>query len=358
MPGREPVVDAVVAEAVTVEVGHHSDATLEWDSVTMVLVEVRAGGSTGTGYTYGHALVADVVREILAPLLVDRSALDITSANATMRREVRNIGRPGMVAMAVSAVDVALWDLRARLLEVPLATLLGAADRPVPLYGSGGLTSSGPAAVAEQLGGWAAEGFDAVKMKIGRDPTADPARVAAARQAVGDDTTLMVDANGAFTPREASRTAFGLAEHGVSWFEEPVSSDDLAGATWLRDRLPPGMALAAGEYGHQPQYFATLLDAGAVDVVQADATRCGGYSGFLEVASLCAAHQVPLSTHTAPQLHAPVAAAAPTLLHLEWFADHVVVEQHVFENPRSPSAGTLEPDRGAHGHGLVRKAHR
>src|SRR3954453_9724045 len=136
-------------------------------------------------------------------------------------------------------------------------------------------------------------------------PRPRPARPPPPRRAIGD-CQLFVDANGAYTRKQALAEAAAFGEHGVSWFEEPVSSDDLDGLRLLRDRGPAGMAIAAGEYGHDAAYFRRTLEACAVDVLQADATRCGGITGFMQAVALCEAYGVPLSSHCAPSLHLPL----------------------------------------------------
>jgi L-alanine-DL-glutamate epimerase-like enolase superfamily enzyme len=257
--------------------------------------------------------------------------------------------------MAISAVDAALWDVKARLLDLPLVTLLGAARDAVPVYGSGGFTSYSIAQLQAQLGGWVQAGIPRVKMKIGRRPADDLARVRAAREAIGPGAELFVDANGAYDRKQALACAEAFAGCGVSWFEEPVSSDDLEGLRLLRDRAPAGMAIAAGEYGYDLWYFRRMLEAGAVDVLQADATRCAGITGFLRAAALCAARSLPLSAHTAPALHLHVCCAAPAVRHLEYFHDHMRIEQLLFDGAQAPVAGELCPDLSRPGLGLELK---
>ena len=281
-----------------------SDGTLEWDKTTLVLVELSAGGKEGLGYTYADVSTGKLIESLLARLVTGRDAMDIPGAHAEMVRQIRNLGRPGIASMAISAVDNALWDLKARLLEKSLLDLLGASSDRAPVYGSGGFSSYSERELCDQLGGWAAEGFRAVKMKIGRDAQADVARVRLAREAIGPDVELYVDANGAYSRKQALAQAEIFAEAKVRWFEEPVSSDDLKGLRMMRDRGPAGMDIAAGEYGYDPVYFSRMLAAEAVDVLQADATRCGGLTGFLAAASQSQAAQVPFSFHCAPTLHA------------------------------------------------------
>jgi L-alanine-DL-glutamate epimerase-like enolase superfamily enzyme len=280
--------------------------------------------------------------------------LDIPGAWVAMGRHVRNLGRPGVAAMAISAVDSALWDLKARLLDLPLARLLGMARDRVPLYGSGGFTTYTIDRLREQLGGWAGAGFRFVKMKIGADPGSDWERVRAAWQAVeSSGAELMVDANGAYDRKQALQAAESFDQFGVSWFEEPVSSDDLDGLRLLRDRGPAGMDISAGEYGYDLPYFRRMLQAGAVDVLQADASRCFGVTGFLKVAALCESFGLPLSTHCAPALHLhAVCAVTANLMHLEYFHDHARIEGMLFDDVAKPADGMLRPDLSRPGMGI------
>ncbi|MBY8345962.1 MULTISPECIES: enolase C-terminal domain-like protein [Streptomyces] len=331
-----------------------ADGTLAWDSTTMVIAQVSAGEATGLGWTYGSAAVADFVRGHLAPLVEGRDALDIPATHDAMCRSVRNAGRPGIAACAISAVDIALWDLKARLLGLPLARLLGVCRERVPVYGSGGFTSYHDTHMAAQLNGWVhGQHIPRVKIKIGgnwgREVTRDLSRVHAARQVIGADAELYVDANGAYTRKQAIRVGHALAEQGVGWFEEPVSSDDLTGLRLVRDALV--CDVAAGEYGYDLPYFARMITAGAVDCLQADATRCGGLTEFLRAAALAHAHGLEISAHCAPHVHAAAAASIPNVRHLEWFHDHVRIEDMFFDGALDPTGGMVQPLTGI-GHGL------
>jgi L-alanine-DL-glutamate epimerase-like enolase superfamily enzyme len=333
-----------------------SDGTFEWDRTTMVLVEADAAGQTGIGYTYADHATATLIEKTLQDVVQGRSALDVTSAWSAMVHRIRNLGRPGICSMAIAAVDCALWDLKAKLLALPLVKLLGQVRDGVPLYGSGGFTSYNNARLEEQLGDWVANGIPRVKMKIGRNPDADVERVHIAREAIGRDAQLFVDANGAYDRKLALKQADIFAEReNVTWFEEPVSSDDLEGLYLMRNRAPAGMDIAAGEYGYDLVYFRRMIEAGAVDVLQADATRCAGITGFLQVAALCQAHNIPLSAHTAPALHMHVCCAALPLIHLEYFHDHVRIERMFFDGVPWPVAGALHPDLSRPGNGLELK---
>ena len=329
-----------------------SDGTLEWDATTMVLVEAHAGDEVGVGFTYGDAAVATLISSRLADAVAGADALAPPAAWARMRSALRNAGREGVGSMAISAIDIALWDLKARLLGLALADALPRFRRRVPVYGSGGFCSYAEGRLREQLGGWVADGIPRVKMKVGRDRERDERRVRAAREEIGTAVELMVDANGAYSRKEALRWAELYAAHGVSWLEEPVSSDDLDGLRLVRDRGPAGMAIAAGEYGWEPAYFERMLAAGAVDVLQADVTRCGGITGFLAVDALCRARSVPLSAHCAPAISAHVTCAMECLEHVEYFHDHVRIEGMLFDGTLEPQGGYLVPDRSRPGLGL------
>jgi L-alanine-DL-glutamate epimerase-like enolase superfamily enzyme len=329
-----------------------SDGTYAWDSTTMVLVEAVAGGRTGLGYTYADTATARLVIDKLAGVVQGRDAMGVPGAWSAMVAAIRNLGRPGIASMAISAVDTALWDLKARLLDVPLVTLLGAVRDAAPVYGSGGFTSYTTGRLREQLAGWVAAGIPRVKMKIGRQPGDDVGRVREARDAIGPAAELFVDANGAYSRKQALAMAEAFAGLGVSWFEEPVSSDDLEGLRLLRDRAPAGMEIAAGEYGYDLGYFRRMLEAGAVDVLQADGTRCGGITGYLRAGVLCEASGLPFSAHCAPSLHVHPSCALPAFRHLEYFHDHERIEHLLFEGSPTPVDGVLRPDPGRPGLGL------
>ena len=335
-----------------------ADGTISWNSTTMLLVEAVAdSGERGVGYSYASATAAHVVREHLNDAVVGRPIDDVGAAWRAMVDAVRNVGRPGIAATAISAVDIALWDLKARVAGQALFRLLGPYRQEVPIYGSGGFTSYSEAELAEQLGGWADEGIPAVKMKIGKDwgtkPKEDVARVEIALRAVGSDTKLMVDANGAYTVKQAIDQAAHFAELGVDWFEEPVSSDQLEQMAFVRQHVP--MAVAAGEYGYDPWYFRHMLQAEAVDVLQADATRCLGVTGFLQAAALAQGFALPFSAHTAPTIHAQVGCAAARLINVEYFFDHVRIERMLFDGTPERIGGCLRPDPDRPGLGLELK---
>lgn len=332
-----------------------ADGTCSWNSTTMVLVTLEAGAKSGLGYTYADEATAKVVHSLLPKSVCGRDVFAHAAILQDIYRQVRNLGETGITRMAAAAIDNALWDLKARLLDVPLVNLLGRARDGIPVYGSGGFTSYDDDQLQRQLGGWAQQGFSMVKMKVGSHPEDDRRRVEAARGAIGESCELFVDANGAYTVTQALRLAEEFAQQKVRWFEEPVSSDDLAGLCEVRARAPMGMDVAAGEYGYTAWYFRRMIDAGAVTILQADATRCGGISGFLDVAALCWAANLPLSSHCGPSMHLHVCCSVPRAIHMEFFHDHARIERMFFDGFCEPQSGIMKPDRTRPGNGLELK---
>jgi len=349
-------VSAVDATAYTIPTEQpESDGTFDWDSTTIVIVEITAGGTTGIGYTYASPAATVVIREHLAPVIIGRDATAIDAAWDAMIRQVRNIGRPGIASAAIAAVDSAMWDLKAKLLGLPLARILDCTRESVPVYGSGGFTSYSIAELQSQLAGWVEQGISRVKMKVGRDPGADVERVRAARAAIGDTAELFVDANAAYSVDLAGSLAAVFHESRVTWFEEPVSAENFSGLRRLRAEAPKEMDIAAGEYGYSLGYFRRMLEAEAVDVLQVDATRCAGISEFLRVGAQCSVYGLPVSAHAAPALHLHPACATPGLRHMEYFHDHVRIERMLFEGVSEPREGSLFPDLGRPGLGIELK---
>ncbi len=353
--GGPPVRDVTAAVYVIPTDAPEADGTLAWDKTTMVLVTARAGAHQGIGWSYAAGAAAALVTDVLAPVLDGWDALNVADANEAMTRAVRNVGRPGIAATAISAADIALWDLKARLLGCSVSDLAGRAHREVPIYGSGGFTSYDEDQTRDQLARWVdKERIPRVKIKIGEswgsNEDRDLTRVALARSVIGPHTELYVDANGGYTVGQAIRMAFRMEEFGVTWFEEPVSSQDLAGLAAVRSQVMADVA--AGEYSWTLADSARLLAAGAVDCLQLDVTRCGGITEFLRGAALAAAHNVQVSGHCAPNLHAHCAVAVPNLRHVEYFHDHQRIERMLFDGALDPAGGTLTPDPGRPGLGL------
>jgi len=332
-----------------------SDGTLEWSSTTMILVELKAGNQWGLGYTYGNAGIAPCAHSLIENNVLGQNALDISFIWSRLNRAIRNDGKSGLAAMAVSAIDVALWDLKAKILNISLADLLGCFRHKIEVYGSGGFTSATYPELEQQMRDWKNQGLRRFKMKVGTHPNEDPSRVAFVRECVGPQADLMVDANEAYDATTALMLAQSFAKQEVSWFEQPLRSQDIHGMTELRTKLPLGMVLADGEYIYDSSQTLNILQNRSADVVQLDVTRCQGITGFLKSAALCEAFNIPISTHCAPSLHVALGSALPGLLHLEYFFDHVRIEQEFFDGVMPAKNGFLTADLSRPGMGMIFK---
>lgn len=354
-----PTIDAIEAHAYRIpNPAAESDGTLTWNSTTLVTVHVRAGTVHGLGWTYADASCVPLIHHTLAPVVTGQNLLDVSACWSLMQRRIRNLGRPGLVSCSLSAVDIALWDAAARSLGLPVSTLLGRFRDEVALYGSGGFTSQSLPELQQQLDDWVQQRrIPRVKIKIGQDwgrlADRDLSRIAATRAVIGENVELYVDANGAYSPGQSRRMARQLEEQDVRWFEEPVSSDDLRNLARLRETTT--MDIAAGEYGYDLAYFGHMVAAGAVDCLQVDVTRCGGYTEWRRAAAVAAAAGLDVSAHCAPNLSAHAAAATPNFRHLEWFADHDRIESSFFDGSLDPSDGRVRLSRDTPGHGLSLK---
>jgi len=354
MISSEPKIAETTATAFTIPTdAPEADGTFAWDATTLIVVEMKCENVTGVGYTYSHKTAASLARELMQKHVEGESPFDTNALFSAVRKAQRNYGRDGIAATALSAIDIALWDLKAKLLGQPLCAVLGQMRDGAPVYGSGGFTTYSDEQLRKQLGGWVSEGIPRVKIKIGTHPEDDLRRVAAARDAIGDEAELFVDANGAYSRKQALWFADRFAaDYKVTWFEEPVSSDDLAGLRLLRDRAPAAMDIAAGEYGWTAMYLRNMVDAEVVDVIQADATRCGGVTGFMDAAAIADAHPLPLSAHCGPSVHLHLACAARPLRHVEYFHDHVRIESMLFDGFCAAKDGVMRPDLSRPGMGL------
>jgi L-alanine-DL-glutamate epimerase-like enolase superfamily enzyme len=329
-----------------------ADGTLDWTATTAVVVEIHAGDTAGLGWSYTTGATAQIINHHLRPLVVGAPAHAVRVVHERMRRACRNLGTRGLVSHAISAVDIALWDLKARLLDVSLGQLFGAAPgASTPVYGSGGFTTLDDGQMQQQVTDWGDAGCRAMKIKVGEswgaNESRDLERVSRLRELAGPDVAIMVDANGGYTVGQARRIGAAYDELGVVWFEEPVSSDDLTGLATVRAALR--CDVAAGEYAYDCYDMRALCD--VVDCLQLDATRCGGYTGWLNGAALAAARNLQVSAHCAPALHAAIAPAMPNTRHVEWFIDHVRLEAQLFTGVPDVTAGTLVSNAGP-GHGM------
>jgi L-alanine-DL-glutamate epimerase-like enolase superfamily enzyme len=343
-----------------VEAGHYriplptvlSDATHgDIDGFELVTVRLRASdGAEGLGYTYtvgaGGAAIRALIERDLAPALTGEDPERIEHLWTRMWWRLHYVGRGGPASFAISAVDVALWDLRARRLGRPLWRLLGGSDPRVRAY-AGGIDLQFPLdRLQRQTEENLARGFRAIKMKVGRPHLAeDVARVRALRAQLGPELPLMVDANMRWTADEAIRASRAFAEHDVYWLEEPTIPDDVAGhVRVLREGALP---VAAGENLHTLHEFARLIDAGGVSFPEPDVSNCGGITVWLKVAHLAEAHNLPVTSHGVHDLHVHLLAAVPNASFLE--AHGFGLERFLTEPLRIQDGIARAPERPGHG---------
>lgn len=321
------------------------------DTVLNVLVWlVTDAGLTGSAYVAGFTLGgARAVRAVLAdltPLVLGQPVEDWAAVLRALWSATRLLGHGGLATFAVSAIEMALWDLRAQAAGLPLARLLGATRVSVPAYASGGLWLTGEATLAHDAEAFAAAGFGAMKLRVGRvDPAADIAAARLVRAIVGDTITLFVDANQGLTVAGAIELGQALAaEAGVSWLEEPVGADDLAGHAAVAEAL--AVPVASGENRYRAGGLEALLAAGGADVLMPDPQRVGGVSGWLEAAELARRFGRPLTPHLFPEIGVHLVAATPAATWVEWMpwaepllAEPLSVRRGLAYVPEIPGAG-------------------
>ena len=329
------------------------------DHYDLVTVEVATtGGHTGLGYTYtvhaGGAAILALIERDLAPLLLGADAGGIEALWRSMWRWTHYVGRGGIAAFAISAVDIALWDLRGSMRQEPLWRLLGAQSaKPVPAY-VGGIDLLLPLdELLEQTRAALGSGFRAIKMKVGRDVLGeDLDRVAAVRELAGADTALMVDANMRWSVDEAVAAARELARFGVYWLEEPIEPDDYTGHRRVAEQ--GGLPLAAGENLRTLSEFSHLIGTGGVAFPEPDVSNIGGISAWMKVADLAGVHGLPVTSHGVHELHVHLLAAVPNASFLE--VHGFATERFVRQPPRLECGAALPPDRPGHGVELDRSA--
>jgi L-alanine-DL-glutamate epimerase-like enolase superfamily enzyme len=332
-----------------------SDGTFEWRDTTLVVAAITAGGKAGIGYTYSSDAAMNVINSLGKNVLYGLNAFNIPLCCQKMCAAVRNMGRSGIAATAISSLDCALWDLKAKLLDISVATLLGQCREEIPVYGSGGFTTYDPDQVAQQIEDWKELGIWQFKIKIGRDTQMDFQRIERAARFLPKHGSLFVDANGAYSVKEAAKMAVWMAEAGVSWFEEPVTSDNREGLKHMRQSAPPNMDIAAGEYCYNLDDVRLLLQHEAIDVMQIDVTRCLGITGFLKAAALCEAQHIPISSHCAPAQHTALMCSISDARHIEYFFDHSRIEKMLFDGVPEVKNGVLMPQVSAPGFGYIFK---
>jgi len=323
-----------------------------------VITRVRTReGIEGVGYSLGYGgstVIADAVTDVLAEMVVGEDPRDTERLWREMFDGTVQIGRKGVVLRAIASVDIALWDIASKAAGMPLYKYLGAARESVPAYASGGYyrDEKGLDGLRAEMQRYVDRGHDAVKMKVGRrSPGEEADRVAAVREVIGDDRSLMVDANGKWDSLpEALRTCQRIAESDPYFVEEPVMPDSVSLMAKVNEALPYGVA--AGELEFSRYGFAELLREGAVEVVQPDATVCGGITEWLKIAHTAASYDVPVAPHYNWNLHAHLVASIENGTWVEYFHrdSDVKVFDDIVAEPLRPEGGEIPlPDRPGHG---------
>lgn len=298
-----------------------ADATHVLRFMDLILVEVRAGEFCGSSdmlsFDYGPAVLKGLIDQELKRHVLGMDADDIRAIYETNLRATEYIGREGVAMWGTAAIDVALWDLLARRLGVPVSLLFGANTRAVPVYGSGGWISYTDEQLADEVSRYVSRGFAGVKIKIGGDEDRDVERVRAVRRAIGPNRKLMVDANQGLTVARALRLARRLEEFRLEWFEEPFPKDDLESYARLANATEIPLAAGEREFGVPP--FRRLVAARCITVVQPDLLRVGGVTGWRLVAGLADSHLLRIAPHFYREYDVHLAAAEPNLIAIESF---------------------------------------
>ncbi len=321
------------------------------ESFELITARVRDGdGAEGVGYTYtvgtGGAAVRALLARDVAPRLAGREAEDIEALWQLMWWALHYGGRGGAQALAISAVDMALWDLRARRQGAPLWRVLGGFDPRVPCY-AGGIDLELPLdGLLRQTDDNLARGFRAIKMKVGRAALReDVERVRAVRAHLGPDVPLMADANMRWSVDEAIRAARALRDQDLVWLEEPTIPDDVPGH--VRIVREGGVPIAAGENLHTLHEFRAVIAAGGVTFPEPDVTNCGGITTFMKICHLAEAFNLPVTSHGAHDVTVHLLAAVPNRSYLE--AHGFGLDRYIELPLRIQAGHAVAPDRPGHG---------
>lgn len=336
--------------AAPVEAGF-ADATRKIETLGFVIVRIITDdGQEGIGITYnevGGEATAELIRRTMVPRLIGRDPLETEVIWQEFFHYLRGVGRKGLTYCALSAVDIALWDLKGKLLGVPVYKLLGGNSTRVPVYASGGWTSYSDDELVAEVTGMVAMGYTAVKFKVGvsggTNLRRDAERVRKVREAVGPDIRLMIDANNCFDAARAVQLANRIREFDIFFFEEPVLADDIPGLA--RFRRGTDIPLATGEHEYTKFGVRDLLVNEATDIVQVDGARVGGYTELIKCAALTQAWNVKFAPHAMEHVHLHFAAATPNVLFLERLLIFEGVSDKIFKNAPAPVDGIMEiPD--------------
>jgi L-alanine-DL-glutamate epimerase-like enolase superfamily enzyme len=322
------------------------DATATWNLLGGCFAHIRTNaGLEGLGWSGASSAIREVIEHNLKPIIVGSDPLEIERLWDRMFSSVRSIGRKGAALCAISAVDIALWDLKAKMLGLPLYKLLGPYTDSVPVYGSGGWTTLSDAELVNEMAGYVQRGFTHVKMKVGRNfgscEADDIRRLALVRKALGADVGIYVDANGGYRAKQAISIAKRFEEYGVSLFEEPVIADDIEGLSVIAKSTT--IPIAAGENEYTKYGFKDLIARGGVDVVQPDVGRVGGVTEWLKVAHLAEAFNLPVAPHAMQLVHLHLACATPNLMKVEVIGVQEDYSRELFQEIPPHNGGMWAP---------------
>ncbi|MDR2392026.1 MAG: mandelate racemase/muconate lactonizing enzyme family protein [Planctomycetota bacterium] len=357
---NEKIASIEVYLAGTKAKGNFADSTRNVGTVGFVVVEIKTdAGRSGVGVTY-HEVGGEAVRQLIkldfAHRLIGRSPLETEALYEETFHYIRGVGRKGLAFCAYSAVDIALWDLKGQMLGLPLYRLLGGVKNVLPVYASGGWTSYSRDELVAEAENMVRRGYGKIKIKVGveggRNPNEDLRRVRAVRDAVGPGVGIMLDANNAWTAATAVRFANRVKELDIMFLEEPVFADDIPGLA--RYKAGTDLPLATGEHEYTRYGVRDLIVAGAVDILQVDIARCGGFTEMLRIAAMSQAWNLSLAPHGMEHMHMHLLAAVPNGLFLERLFMFEEVADSVFSNPPVPVNGALTLPETP-GHGMVLK---
>ena len=336
----------VPLDEVLVDAKHGTHTFFQLITATITLDD----GSTGTGYTYtggkgGHAIKA-MIEHDLAPFLIGQDATNVEELYEAMQWHMHYVARGGIASFAISAVDIALWDLRGKSAGAPLWQMAGGAAQSCKAY-CGGIDLNFPLPkLLDSIRGYLDAGFNGVKIKIGQPTLAeDVDRIKAVRELIGPDIAFAVDANYSMTEAQAIEAANAFKPFNLLWFEEPIIPDDYTAYGRIADAT--GMPLAMGENLHVIEEFEHAARWSKLSFMQPDASNCGGITGWLKVAKLCAEHDIPVCSHGMQELHVSLLASQP---HAGWMEVHsfpidrythrpLQVKDHLAQAPDTPGVG-------------------
>ncbi len=297
---------------------------------------------------------AQLIETVLKQILIGQDPFDIEQLWSEMFWKLRTFGNKGIASQALSAVDIGLWDLKAKALALPLYRLLGAYTDAVPIYGSGGWTNLSEAELVAEMSGYVEQGIRRVKMKVARDygrgEAEDIARVAAVRKAIGDDVALYIDGNYGYYPKQAIYMAREFEQFQVGWFEEPVLVDDVQGMAEIRRAID--IPIAAGELESGKYKFRELIAGGAVDIAQPDVGRVGGVTEWMKVAHLAHAFNLLVAPHAVQLVHLHLACATPNLKAVEYLGSLLECDNLWYTQIPEPKDGMWSPFPDKPGLGL------